>query len=322
MPKTPHPGREAVSSSFKGGWRALIALTDERVAERVLLALPPTVETTRVSPGDAMDAAGELASQLIFADLTDAETLQGSLGQSESDSVCPIVYLATADVLESRWADVARLRLCSLLDTELVGDAVIFEAAIAGTLGGRGFDVQSLLDSCSPVDVYGIESEPQRVDAVGRVLDRLQSTDLSPLQLTHYRLVVEEILNNAMRHAPSAGKNNVADCPDAGQSGGAHHVTLPFVVTPELFAVSVTDPAGALTADAVRHSISRQLAGAGDFDSGGRGLFIAYSLANLLGVTVEPGRRTGVVALFRHALPEAHKALIINSHADANGNPS
>jgi anti-sigma regulatory factor (Ser/Thr protein kinase) len=322
MPKTPHPGQKAVSSSFRSGWRALIALTDERVAERVLRALPPTVETTRVSPRDAMDAAGELANQLIFADLADAEQVLGARPDTLCAPSCPAIFLTTVESLETSWPDLLRQRVPSFLDIELVEDPLIFEAAVSGTLSGLGFDAKSLFEGCGPVDVDGIESEPQRRAAAGRVLGRLQHCDLSPLQLTHSRLVMEEILTNAMRHASSAGQPNAADRRNAGGSRDVHQVTLTSVVTPELFAISVIDPAGSLTAEMVRQAISRQLAGDGDFDSGGRGLFIAYSLSNLVVITVDPGRCTEVAAFFRFALPEAHKALIINPNADTDGSTS
>jgi len=318
LTKNPRSGQPPVPNLFRGEWRALIALTDKGQIERILRALPPAVERRRVSAADAVAVSAEREDQLIFADLTSAEILQGSHTQSASAGSCPIVYLAATEVLETRWPDVARLRLCSLLDSKLVDDAVIFEAVVAGTLSGLGIDVQSLFNDCDSVDIFAIESESHRDGAVVRVLDQLRDSGLSPLQLTHYRLVMEELLTNAMRHALSAEKHDAADRRDADQSGSIHDVTLASVVTREFFAISVTDPAGALTADALRHAISRQLAGAGDFDSGGRGLFIVYSLANLLSVTVDPGRRTSVVALFRHALPEVFKAMIINARTDEN----
>ena len=322
MPKTPDSKQEAVPFAFRGRWRALIALAGEQDRARLLRVLPSTVEIETVSPVDAMAAAQGSGYELIFADLADADRVLGSHSGTLKAPSCPVVFLTTAQWLESNWPDLVRQRVGSFLDIELVEDPVIFEAAVAGTLSGLGFDAKSLFEGCGPVDVDGIESEQKRRDAVGRVLGRLQHCDLSPLQLTHSRLVMEEILTNAMRHASTARQPNAADRRNAGGSGHVHQVTLTSVVTPELFAISVIDPAGSLTAEMVRQAISRQLAGDGDFDSGGRGLFIAYSLSNLVVITVDPGRRTEVSAFFRHALPEVHKALIINPNAKTDGSTS
>ena len=319
MPKTPDSDQDTEQVLFHGHWRALIAFSDERTAHRVLRALPQTVETTRVSPRNAVAAAGELPGQLIFADLTDADQVLGTRPDKLRAPSCPVIFLTTAELYESSWPDVVRQRLRSIFDIELVEDPVIFEAAVSGTLRGPGFDVKSLFEGSGSVNVYGIESEPQRRDAVGQVLNDLQRCDLSPLQLTHYRLVMEELLTNAVRHASRERQPNPAARGSAGGSGHVNQVTLTSVVSPEIFAISVIDPAGSLTAEMVRQAISRQLAGEGDLDSGGRGLFIAYSLSNLVVITVEPGRNTEVAAFFRHALPEAHKALIINTGVATDG---
>ena len=191
----------------------------------------------------------------------------------------------------------------------------VFEPILESTLGGLRIDLQSLLGGAGSVTARTIDKESRRTDAVSEVLHRLQEFDPSQLQLTHYRLVLEEILNNAMRHASSAPPSHGTGGQEVGRSGGVDQIKLTSLVTPEVFAVNVTDGAGMLTGEMVRNAISHQLAGEGDFDGSGRGLFIAYSLANLLSVAVDPGQRTDVLAIFRHALPKEHKALIVNASA-------
>ena len=304
------------ASSFRTGWRALIALTDERDAARLVRALPPTVDPTRVSPADAFAVAGDRSFQLIFADLADAELLHGTGCEPRPQSPCPLLYLTTADSLEPRWPKVVRFRVRTLVDIELVDDPVLFEPIVESTLGGLRIDLQSLFGGADSVTARTIDKESRRTDAVSEVLHRLQEFDPSQLQLTHYRLVLEEILNNAMRHASSAPPSHgTDDGQEVGRSGGVDQIKLTSLVTPEVFAVNVTDGAGMLTGEMVRNAISHQLAGEGDFDGSGRGLFIAYSLANLLSVAVDPGQRTDVLAIFRHALPKEHKALIVNASA-------
>ena len=298
--------------SFGTSWRALIALSDERNALRLQRALPPTVDSSRVSPAEAFATGGDRPNQLIFADLADAELLHGARAGLQSDSPCPLLHLTTADSLEASWPNVVRFRVRSLFDIELVDDPILFGTAVQSTLSGLGIDL-SLFAGVDSVTARTIAGESQRTEAVDEVLRSLEGSGLPQLQLTHYRLVLEEILTNAMRHAPSAVQSVRTDGQEPGRSAGVDHVTLTSVVTPKLFGVKVTDGAGLLTGEVVRNAISHQLAGEGDFDGSGRGLFIAYSLANLLAVAVQPGQHTDVLVLVRHNLGKEHKALIVNA---------
>ena len=315
MTEGPIADEQSLASSFPTGWHALVALSDERHAARLLGALPPTLDASRVSPADAFTAGGDRSNQLIFADLADAELLHGTRTGSQSDSPCPLLYLTTADSLEPSWPIIVRFRIRSLLDIELVDDPILFKAALQSTLSGRRIDLQSLFAGVDSVTAHTIAGESQRIDALNEILDRLQGSDLPQLQLTHCRLVLEEILTNAIRHASSAAQSARTDGRELGGSAGVDHITLTSLVTSELFGVNLTDGGGTLTGEVMRNAISHQLAGEGDYDGSGRGLFIAYSLANLLAVAVDPGRRTDVLAIIRHTLPKEHKALIINESA-------
>ena len=125
------------------------------------------------------------------------------------------------------------------------------------------------------------------------------------------RLVFEEIANNAILHAfrTSDGEKKYSRLSDLRQLADDEHVAVQFSVGPQWTGLSVRDNQGAFQVKEVLGKLYRQVSLQGLTDESGRGLFLSWSLADVLIACVVPGQITEVTALFHSPSPASEKTL-------------
>jgi len=128
------------------------------------------------------------------------------------------------------------------------------------------------------------------------------------------KLVLDEIITNAVYHAPSTG------------SGGDKYRTFaPIVLSPEEHVqvecgfdhekcgVAIIDRKGRLTKETVLAKIDRQVSGEGLSDSSGRGIHMSRLFADRMIINIDRGKKTEVILMnYTSRAYRGHKPLYIN----------
>jgi CheY-like chemotaxis protein/anti-sigma regulatory factor (Ser/Thr protein kinase) len=186
------------------------------------------------------------------------------------------------------------------------------ETVVAGLVTGRIFGLkQHLLPASTILAEYCIKSSDD-----GRTV-REQITELFIKQFGtagDMRLVLDEIITNAVYHAPGTWKggekyrtfSDVTLKPD-------EYVRVECGYDQEKYAVAVTDGKGRLTKETVLDKLGRQLSGEGVLDNSGRGIHMSRLFADRMIINIDPKKKTEVI-LMNYFLPtyRGYKPLYIN----------
>ena len=116
------------------------------------------------------------------------------------------------------------------------------------------------------------------------------------------RLILEELLNNALYHAfQDVAGNEKYRIQDFEAIADDEEVRLTVGMDSRTIGISVADNQGRLTRDTTLGKLERHLTIQGLLDENGRGLYLTYSLAGRLIVNLQPGESSELVALFPHS---------------------
>ena len=161
----------------------------------------------------------------------------------------------------------------------------------------------------------------QDKELVGQVFDQLFGAENG--RTTEYhdgRLVLEEMLNNAVFHAFVNKKGQEKYAPGQFTEIQSHEkITIKLLVDSNQVVLSVFDNGGRLDRKTILHQIRRRMLSHGLFDKSGRGLYLTYALPHRLMVQLIPGRQTELIAFFsRHSRStnggQEPKPILINEH--------
>lgn len=170
--------------------------------------------------------------------------------------------------------------------------------------GGPDFGLASHLDRDAEITTLPVLSRDARPSVIHEALDFVTSAGGDGSLAYDVRLIVEEAVNNAFYHGfvDEDGKEKYR--PENFSSLGAdEEVTVSFGADEDTIAVAVSDTGGRLKRDELLSRLERHTGARGIYDPSGRGLYLMYSLAERMLVSVAPGRRTEIVVLFRRATP-------------------
>jgi CheY-like chemotaxis protein len=111
-------------------------------------------------------------------------------------------------------------------------------------------------------------------------------------------LVVDEIVSNAVYHAPANadGSPKYDDLSEVSLEA-EDYITVECGVDSEKYGVSVTDNSGRLTKEIVLERIERHVTGKGLTDRRGRGIHISRMLSDRMIINIKRGERTEVILL-------------------------
>ncbi|MFH0919293.1 MAG: response regulator, partial [Fibrobacterota bacterium] len=145
------------------------------------------------------------------------------------------------------------------------------------------------------LDTYTVRSSAEakdvREDILKLFLQHIQSTG-------ELRLVLDEIVTNALYHSPRDPQGNekykefsniVLD--------ETEFITLDCVIDHEKYGVGIVDRQGSLSKETVLYKIDRHIKGEGILDDSGRGLFMSRIFADRLIVNIDPGNKTEIIVL-------------------------
>jgi CheY-like chemotaxis protein/anti-sigma regulatory factor (Ser/Thr protein kinase) len=128
------------------------------------------------------------------------------------------------------------------------------------------------------------------------------------------RLLVDEIVTNAIYHAPSFPDGTEKYEEFTEVSLEPHEfVYLECGFDPEKYGITVVDKKGKLTKDTVLYKIERQMSGEGVLDDSGRGLHMSRLFSDRMIINIAPKIKTEVILInyFSHKY-RGYKPLYIN----------
>ncbi|MDR0330820.1 MAG: response regulator [Chitinispirillales bacterium] len=187
------------------------------------------------------------------------------------------------------------------------------ERIILGLLTGEVFGLARYLrpEDGSVAAKFCIKSSSEAQAARERVVDEVIAKFGSSGDTG---LVLDEILMNAIYHAPSLadGSKKYMQYSDV-ELEESEYVYLEFGYDSEKYGISVLDKCGALTREVILGKIERQITGEGYMDDSGRGLHMCRLFTDRLIVNIEQGKRTEVVVMnFLNNKYSGYKPIYIN----------
>ncbi len=234
---------------------------------------------------------------LVVAPLEQAEAVHGRIG------ALPLISFGDLSVIAGFWPLVESLRLDCVLGTHLLADAALMSFVGLAVLGNPAPDpcpAQTTID-------LSLGDRNSLNETLGRYLEAEISRDLPKEKVFQRRLVVEELLVNAIRHAFGEGLYD----PSCFRLDPEHRIALSFARSEDLSVVEIRDSGGRLRADRVRRILGRQFNEDGLLEESGRGLFLAFTIGHLLCFDLSPGKSTRIRVYFRDGGGEDVSGLLI-----------
>jgi anti-sigma regulatory factor (Ser/Thr protein kinase) len=151
------------------------------------------------------------------------------------------------------------------------------------------------------------ESRTVRHEVVGLIAERFGSAG-------HLELVLDEVLTNAVYHAPARldGRPKHERYAEV-RLEEQEVVEVECGSDSEKYGVAVTDHSGRLTRETVLQRIERHVSGQGTLDEHGRGIHLSRVFSDRMIINIKPGARTEVI-LMNYFAPKyrGFKPLYIN----------
>jgi hypothetical protein len=286
-------------------WRAVIALADAATVELLQSWLPADIKRLQVEPHEAAAAANQEERPLVFANLEHVELLP-----------CvdrpPTVLVCEPDRMEAMWERAVRCHADIVVEPSVLGDPTLAPMVVSRALR-TPWHLRPQSVHCGRSKRFEITSSTTRDETVTGLLAEIDGDALDTTSLPSLRLVLEELLNNALLHGFHERDGTQYRPGEFTQMRPGDRVWVESAVTTDAVLVGITDSAGSLTADTVRRSIHRQLRGEALMESSGRGLFIGFSLCDLIAFNLEPGSSTQVVVALVPDRARRCRALLINT---------
>lgn len=278
-------------------------------------SLPESVVGTRFSPaGD--NGCDDDRPMVVFADLPGSADLAPMQAPTETDSPATI-FVTRGEPDSTQWSVASSLGARWLISAELLDDRRCVTSAIKAALRDPWRSDPASWGSGRECTTTEIESAGNRDAVIRDLLVELGAHPSWADSIDHYRLVAEELVNNGLLHAFETDRDRRYVPGSFDQMVDGDRVSVRREINDDVFWFAVTDNAGTLDGSTIRTHIQRHLDAAGLLDGGGRGLFIAFALANVFAVNIERGRGSEVSVVFFADRPETHKLVLINTQPES-----
>jgi len=163
---------------------------------------------------------------------------------------------------------------------------------VTGDIFGLG---RYMLDGGSIIEQSTITSTTMAKKVQNHVIELLEGRFSTSGDM---KLILEEIIANAMYHAPVAEDgsekyhefNDVVLQPD-------EYITVECGFDTEKYGVSITDNQGRLSKETVLYKIERQITGEGLLDDSGRGIHMSRLFADRMVINIDTGKKTEVILM-------------------------
>lgn len=163
----------------------------------------------------------------------------------------------------------------------------------------NGFGLSRYFYHTSELYAYNLRTIDERNQTVDRVINHFATTGYEIHELYNVRLILEEMLNNALFHAfrDAAGEEKYSI--HTFEALEEHEqVRVEYGSSSVVAGFTVTDNSGTLPLRRIIAKLERQFVDDSLFDENGRGLYLSHMLSSALIFNLEEGKRTQVVALF------------------------
>lgn len=296
--------------------RVTLSLSDETAAARLRRVLSESVVGTRFAPTGDTGGDGDDRPTVVFSDIP--RSADPKPEQEPPDSGSPAtIFVIRGEPDSKQWSEATRLGARRLICSEMLDDRRCVTAAIEAALRDPWRSDPASWGSGQEYKTTEIESADSRDTIIRDLLGELGAHPLWSESIDLYRLVAEELVNNALLHAFETDRDRRYVPGSFDRMLDGDRVSVRHEINDEVFWLAVTDNAGTLAGARILAHIQRHLETAGLLDGGGRGLFIAFALANVLAVNIDRGRSTEVSVVFLAGRPETHKLVLINTHPES-----
>lgn len=263
------------------------------------LALPESLGVTVFESEDSVEDFQLLRANIILGPLNLAKRLH------RVARGVPMILYAARPAMEEHWDTVEYLGLDSVLDPGLFADQDLMAFVISSLLGRT-----EAKEPCSSSAIRRIlqlrDADSMRL-IVEQFLETLETIGIGERRRLAQCLVVKELLVNTLRHAFEGFSYD----PEHFKLSEEHQVFLNFAVAPESTRIDVSDSAGRLKPSRLLQVLGRQFSEERLLDVSGRGLFLAFSIGNLLYLDSAPGHHTKLTVFFKNALGDEVSGLSV-----------
>ncbi len=286
-----------------------MALTRRNSRPPVILYLPGVGAPTLAPGGDSHVVVLEEGCAPEEAICFEADLLVAPLDRVEEclriSSAMPLIAYSELPAMMERWSFIERSALNCIVVPRLLAEGELMAQIISAMLKNPATGKGGILDAGK--EIFEIRDVASKEAAVETFLGKLREAGAAEESVLARRLVVEELLVNALRHGFEGSHYD----PQGFKLQESHEVSLAFSKGPATTRVEISDSAGRLTPERLRRVLGRQFSEAGLMEGSGRGLFLAFSLGNLLCLESVPGRLTRLTVCFHEALGDDVSGLLI-----------
>jgi len=202
--------------------------------------------------------------------------------------------------------------ICNIISKTVPFNFKEMDAVVDGLLSGDIFGLERYMaKNFQKLKEYSIKSSADakevREDILKLFLGHVENTG-------ELRLVLDEIVTNALYHSPKDGEGREKYKEFSNiQLAENEFITITCAIDDEKYGVSIADNQGTLSKNTVLYKIDRHIRGEGVLDDSGRGIFMSRIFADRLLVNIDPGKRTEMIILnYRKPLYHGFKPLYIN----------
>jgi len=178
-------------------------------------------------------------------------------------------------------------------------DPVCLERTVRGLLfPGEMFEMSRFVPNAAVFERCQITSAAEKRQVADKMGELARPFGVAPRRIRDIRLVVTELINNALFHSFLNDHGEKKYSPRHFQRlDEDDRVLLEAAVGEGTVAFAVEDNRGTLSPRDVLKYLQRQTTGVGAYDSHGRGFYLICSLMDHLNICLTPGKRARVVAV-------------------------
>lgn len=287
-----------------------------RSFERAAQELGHVVATVKTYSEVQASLACQRTPDLLLADLS---TLAAESDPGIRNLFSPTAKIPTAVLTDLRPEEymhtINRLRTRHLLVKSAPPEPAELDLLLHCVVSPRdGFGLVLHFEHTLEMFSLTVRTRPAKNEAIERVINYFATNGFDIHKLYNVRLILEELLNNALFHAfrDDAGREKYR-MSDFTSLEAEEQVRVDYGNSGHVIGFSITDNAGTLHPEVVLEKMARQHTREGLLDVSGRGLHISRMLTSNLFINIEEDRRTQIVAVFQeNESPARLKPLTIN----------
>lgn len=290
------------------------------LAGRAIIALAPRSEAdfTAVNGNSRVVVAESLVHllDLLRSEERSVVLLEGGvIAESDLELAARIPDLPTRPVVvalglkDSMGAAITMARRLGL-GCAFTADCLSYKSELAQfvhwlDIGGPRTGLASHLEEAAQIRGYRLIEKPDKGAVIDSVLDLLSQVNADRSFIFDLRLIMEEVLNNAIYHAFRDQRGNEKYSIGSFQEiGDGEEINVEAGYDSRTMGIAIADNQGKLSRDTILNKLGRHLSVQGLLDENGRGLYLTYSLGGRVIFNLHRGKLTELVVLFPTS-PEA-----------------